>query len=64
MTALDGSKTWRLGHTHENPDGYDYVAQTQPSHSPDGGRVIFASSWGGTGPEPRPVGCYVIDFRS
>ena len=51
MSALDGSKTYRLGHTHE-PDGYDYKAQTQPSHSPDGGRVIFASAWGGSGSAP------------
>ena len=35
MSALDGSVTYRLGHTHEPPD-YDYDAQTQPSHSPDG----------------------------
>ena len=63
MSALDGSKTWRLGHTHE-PTSYDYAAQTQPSHSPDGGRVIFASAWGGSGSTPRPVGCYVVDFRT
>jgi hypothetical protein len=62
MTALDGSTTWRLGHTHE-PANYDYAGQTQPSHSPDAGRVIFASAWGGRGSPPRPVGCYVIDVR-
>ncbi len=63
MSALDGSKTYRLGHTHE-PAGYDYKGEVQPSHSPDGGRVIFASAWGGSGSEPRPVCSYVIDFRS
>ena len=62
MSALDGSKTYRLGHTHE-PAGYDYKGEVQPSHSPDGGRVIFASAWGGSGSEPRPVLSYVIDFR-
>ena len=63
MSALDGSHTYRLGSTHE-PEGYDYKGEVQPSHSPDGGRVIFASAWGGSGSEPRPVGCYVIDFRT
>ena len=63
MSALDGSVTFRLGHTHE-PATIDYKAETQPSHSPDGGRVIFASAWGGSGSTPRPIGCYVIDFRT
>jgi hypothetical protein len=62
MSNLDGSKTYRLGHTHE-PATIDYRAETQPSHSPDAGRVIFASAWGGSGSEPRPVGCYVVDIR-
>jgi hypothetical protein len=43
MCALDGSAVYRLCHTHI-PKTVDYVAQTQPSHSPDGGRVIFASA--------------------
>jgi hypothetical protein len=63
MSNLDGSVTYRLGHTHE-PATIDYKAEVQPSHSPDGGRVIFASAWGGDGDTPRPVGCYVIDIRS
>jgi hypothetical protein len=63
MCDLDGSAVYRLCHTHV-PKTVDYVAQTQASHSPDGGRVIFASAWGGSGDEPRPVGCYVVDFRT
>jgi hypothetical protein len=63
MCALDGSKVWRICHMH-CPLEVDYSAQPQPSHSPDGGRVIFASAWGSTGgSEPRPVSCYVADFR-
>lgn len=62
MSNLDGSKTYRLGHVH-SPQTVDYKAEVQPSHSPDGGRVIFASAWGGSGSEPRPVGCYIVDFR-
>jgi hypothetical protein len=31
--------------------------------SPDGGRVIFASTWDAAGSEPRPVQSYVVDFR-
>ncbi len=62
MCELDGSKVYRLGHTH-TPRTVDYKAEVQASHSPDGGRVIFASAWGASGSTPRPVGCYVIDFR-
>lgn len=63
MAELDGSKVYRLAHTHV-PATPDYDAQPQASHSPDGGRAIFATAWNGTGTAPRPVGAYVVDFRS
>lgn len=63
MCDMNGGMVYRLGHSHTTKE-LDYVAQVQPSHSPNGGRVIFASTWGGSGPTPRPVGCYVIDFRT
>jgi Tol biopolymer transport system component len=63
LMNLDGSVAYRLCH-HHIPRNIDYVAETQPSHSPDGGRVIFASAWGTSGSTPRPVGCYVVDFRT
>jgi hypothetical protein len=59
MCALDGSKVYRLVHHHSTEQ--DYVAQPQPSHSRDGGRVIFASDWGASGSR---VGCYIVDFRT
>jgi hypothetical protein len=63
LCNLDGSACYRLCH-HHIPRSVDYDGQTQPSHSPDGGRVIFASAWGGSGGAPRPVGCYICDFRT
>jgi hypothetical protein len=62
MCALTGSAVYRLCHTH-TVKPLDYVAQTQPSHAPHPGRVIFASPWDVQGSAPRPVGCYVVDFR-
>jgi hypothetical protein len=59
LLALDGSDTWRVAHTHTNKD-VSYTQETQPSHSPTGGRVIFASPWGSS----SGVGAYVADFRS
>jgi hypothetical protein len=55
---LDGSKVYRLAHDH-NPDP-DYEAETHPMQSPDGLRVVFASSWSSN---VRPVSVYVIDLR-
>ena len=63
MCDLDGSAVYRLCHTHTSRT-VDYVAQTQATHAPDSGRAIFASVWGGGGTVPRPVGCYVVDFRT
>jgi hypothetical protein len=62
LAALDGSATYRLCHHHGslNPD---YYAEFHASMSPDGGRVIFASTWDAPGAEPRPIQCYVVDFR-
>jgi hypothetical protein len=59
MCALDGSAVYRLAHHHSETG--EYISQPQPSHSRDGGRVIFASSWGAS--DSRPVGAYVLDFR-
>jgi hypothetical protein len=59
LLALDGSNTWRLAHTHTVADP-EYVQECQPSHSPQGGRVIFASPWGSS----SGVGAFVADFRS
>jgi hypothetical protein len=61
MAELDGSKVYRLCHTH-TPSHVDYKAEVQPSHSRDGTQVIFRSAWGGSGDTPRPVGCYVVEF--
>jgi hypothetical protein len=58
MCALDGSNVYRLGHTH-TLESVEYVQETQPSHSPTGSRVIFASPWGSS----SGVGCYVVDMR-
>jgi hypothetical protein len=59
LMSLDGGKVWRLGHTHTLNE-VEYTQETQPSHSPSGGRVIFASPWG----SQSGVGAYVVDFRS
>jgi Tol biopolymer transport system component len=59
MADLEGSAVYRICHHHSgNPD---YSGQPQPSMSPDGGRIIFASAWEASG--SRPVGCFVADFR-
>jgi hypothetical protein len=58
LCALDGSNTWRICHTHTNKD-VEYIQETQPSHSPYGSRVIFASPWGNS----NGVGCYIADMR-
>jgi hypothetical protein len=62
LMELSGANIYRLCH-HHNSDTPDYDANTLPSISPDAGRVIFASVWGEPGTEPRPVGCYVVDYR-
>jgi hypothetical protein len=56
---LDGSKVYRVAQDH-NPFP-DYEAETHPTLSPDGMRVVFASAWGGS--NSRPVSVYVIDLR-
>jgi hypothetical protein len=57
---LDGSGTvQRLGHHRSTEDTHDYYAEAQPSPSPDGSKVIFASDWG----DPSgPIQAYVIDL--
>lgn len=62
MCALTGSAVFRICH-HQNSATPDYVSQCQATMSPDSGRVAFASSWRATGSVPRPVGCYIADFR-
>jgi hypothetical protein len=58
MCALDASAVYRLCHTHTK-SSVEYTQQTQPSHSPSGSRVIFASPWGNA----NGAGCYVVDMR-
>ena len=58
MCDLAGGIVYRLCHTHTQSE-VEYLQQTQPSHAPSGGRVIFASPWGNS----TGVGCYVVDFR-
>lgn len=58
LCDMNGGRVYRLGHTHTNNE-VEYVQETQPVHSPDGGRVMFASPWGSS----SGVGCYVVDFR-
>jgi hypothetical protein len=62
LIALDGSAVYRLCHHHGSKTP-DYNAEFHASMSPDGGRVIFASTWDASGSEPRPVQSYVVDFR-
>jgi len=40
----------------------DYRTEAQACPSPDGRRVVFASTW--DSPTGRPIGCYVIDTRA
>jgi hypothetical protein len=58
MYNLDGSKVYRLAHDQDIAP--DYEAESHPSPSPDGLRIVFASNWGAT----RPVSVYIIDLRS
>lgn len=55
---LDGSlKTERIAHIHTG--GKDYLNQAHAVPSPDGKRVIFASSWDND--KGRPVNAYVVE---
>jgi len=57
---LDGSMTVeRLAHVHAART--DYLTEAHAVPSPDGRRVVFASTW--DSPTGRPIGCYVIDLR-
>jgi hypothetical protein len=57
---LDGSGVVeRLVQHRSTEDVHDYYAEAQPSPSPDGSKVIFASDWGdATG----PIQAYVVDL--
>ena len=57
---MDGSgQVERLAHMHALRTDYPTEAQACPS--PDGKRVVFASTW--ESDSGRPIGCYVIDTR-
>ncbi len=57
---MDGSgQVERLAHIHALRKDYPTEAQACPS--PDGRRVVFASTWESA--SGRPIGCYVIDTR-
>lgn len=57
---MDGSgQVERLAHMHALET--DYPTEAQASPSPDGKRVVFASTWDSA--SGRPIGCYVIDTR-
>lgn len=58
LCELDGSAVYRCGHSHVGRE-VDYSAETQPSHAPDGSRIVFRSAWNGSG----PVADFVIDLR-
>jgi hypothetical protein len=57
ISALDGSKVYRVAQTHNYVS--DYKTESHGSASPDGMRVIFKSTWGSS----RPVQVYVADIR-
>jgi hypothetical protein len=57
---MDGSGAIeRYAHMHALRTDYPTEAQACPS--PDGRRVVFASTW--DEPSGRPIGCYVVDAR-
>ena len=57
---MDGSgQVERLARMHALET--DYRTEAQASPSPDGKRVVFASTWDSA--SGRPIGCYVIDTR-
>lgn len=63
MPTLDGETVYRLCQTYTiNEYVYDEYPFAVPS--PDSGRVIFSSTWGGAGSPPRPVQSYVVDIRT
>lgn len=55
---LDGSRVERVAHTRNVFSNYEN--QSQPSPSPSGSRVIFASDWGNGS---TPVQAYIADYR-
>jgi hypothetical protein len=55
---LDGTRTERIAH-HRGVTA-DYLTEQQGSPSPDGKRIVFASTWGASS---RPVQMYVVDFQ-
>ena len=62
LIGLSGNVVFRLCH-HQNVNTQSGDAVTQPSMSPDGNRIVFASAWTGGAGGDRPIGAYVVDCR-
>ena len=62
IIAHDGSSVGRICH-NQRGTSIDYENEPHGSLSPTGKRLIFASTWRGSGSPSRPVGIYVADFR-
>lgn len=62
VAKMDGSgEVHRLSHIRHVDSDSDYETEAHASASPDGKRVIFASTWNEA--DGRPVQAYVIDLR-